>query len=266
MRASRWRAAWRCARAGCARSRRRRERSAASVSTRRAARPLRQRTKGVLDDAILERVERDDREARRRPAAGAGRVARNCVEPLELAIDPDPQRLKRPRRRIDPLIAAPRHRAAHDAARADRSSRSASVRRAVDDRPRDAAANSALRRTRRSRPRASPRRRSGADRSAAVGPCDWSIRMSSGSSRRKLKPRPSRVELHRRHAEIGERARRRRRRRARRARAAGRDNRRAPARRDRRTPPGVHRQPAARRDRDRGRARSRRPASSSARV
>ena len=36
------------------------------------------------------------------------------IEPVELAVHPDAERLKRPRRRIDPRVAAPRNRAPHD--------------------------------------------------------------------------------------------------------------------------------------------------------
>src|SRR5690606_34098132 len=58
----------------------------------------------VLDDAILERVERDDREA------GAGvearhRLAQERGQIVELAVHPDAQRLERPCRRIDALPA-----------------------------------------------------------------------------------------------------------------------------------------------------------------
>ncbi len=72
-----------------------------------------ERPERVLDDAVLERVKRDDGEpgARGQPA---GRRDQKSVQPLELAVDPDPQRLKRPRRRIDPLVAAARDGAPHD--------------------------------------------------------------------------------------------------------------------------------------------------------
>ena len=52
----------------------------------------------------------------------ARRRAEERVEAFELAIDPDPQRLERARRRIDALVAAPRNRPPDDAARAGRSS------------------------------------------------------------------------------------------------------------------------------------------------
>src|SRR6185503_12062053 len=51
------------------------------------------------------------------PRAGAqprdGRLEK-AIETVELAVDPDPERLKRPRRRIDAAVAAPWNRAAHD--------------------------------------------------------------------------------------------------------------------------------------------------------
>src|SRR5262245_65952526 len=37
-----------------------------------------------------------------------------AIEAVELAVDPDPERLKRPRRGIDAGVAAPRNRTAHD--------------------------------------------------------------------------------------------------------------------------------------------------------
>ena len=70
--------------------------------------------------------------ASRAPASSRLQAVRQeRVEPLELAVHPDAQRLERARRRIDPLIAAVRHGAADDAARAARSSSIAVVRRAA---------------------------------------------------------------------------------------------------------------------------------------
>src|SRR5262245_46827646 len=63
----------------------------------------RERSEGVLHDAIFERVKRDHREA----SAGAqamDRLFEELVEPFELAVHPDPQRLKGARGRIDALV------------------------------------------------------------------------------------------------------------------------------------------------------------------
>ena len=205
MPASRSRAAWRCARAGCAPLRPPGS-TGRFVRTAAPCRPPAASARNVcLTMRSSSEVERDHGE----PRAGqqpARRRRRETPRALELAVDPDPQRLKRARRRIDPLMTAPGSRAARSA-RADRWSRRAR-RAAADDGARDPPRVAAPRRTRRSRRPAPPRRP--AIRSRRSVPRDRSIRMSSGSSRRKLKPRPL-VELHRRHAEIGQRCRRRRR-------------------------------------------------------
>ena len=69
----------------------------------------------VLDDAVLERVKRDDDEPRALPQAPR-RGLEKSIQPFELAVDPDSQRLKRARRRIDAHArrSAPRNRAAHN--------------------------------------------------------------------------------------------------------------------------------------------------------
>ena len=114
---------------------------------------------------------------------------RNASSPSSSPIHPDAQRLKRARRGVDPLPAARRHRAADDlrqlARRRDRLPAAC-----VDDRARNP-----------------PRMALLAELEDDVGEIDLpgvaesgrlrsgpllrSIRMSSGSSRRKLKPRPS---------------------------------------------------------------------------
>jgi hypothetical protein len=67
----------------------------------------------VLHDPVLERVKRNHRQ----PGAGAqqpGGRDEKFVEAVELAVDPDPERLKSSRRRIDSLITLARNRAPHD--------------------------------------------------------------------------------------------------------------------------------------------------------
>ena len=143
--------------------------------------------------------------ASRAPASSRARgVGQERVQPVELAVDPDAQRLERPRRRVDALIAARRNRAPDDLGELRRWSRSA-----AETAP--ATMARAMRREWRSSPnwKITFARSSSSTSHEQVGrgrPLDLSMRMSSGSSRRKLKPRPSRVELHRRHAEIGEHA------------------------------------------------------------
>ena len=119
MPASRLRAASRFARADCARPRRRSGHGPLRQDRARRRRRLRKRAERVLDDPILERVKADDGQPRA-GAAAAARPREERVEALELPVDPDAERLKRARRRIDPLIAPARHRAAHDRAPADR--------------------------------------------------------------------------------------------------------------------------------------------------
>ena len=138
-------------------------------------------------------------------ASAATRRSTKRVEPVELAVHPDPQRLKRARRRIDPLPpAARRPRAARPTASVGRRRQRAAVARRARSRARRAATG-APRRTGRSRPPASPRRPSPAARPASVRSIG-SIRMSSGPACRKLNPRAGVVELQRRHAEIHQHA------------------------------------------------------------
>ena len=72
-----------------------------------------QRAERVLHDPILERVERDHRE---RPPSSRRSTARfeKSVEPFKLPVHPDPEGLKRARRRIDPRVAVARNRPAND--------------------------------------------------------------------------------------------------------------------------------------------------------
>ena len=69
----------------------------ASLRSRRAQR--------VLHDPILERMKRDDREPRAGAQPRDGGLE-EAIEAVELAVDPDPERLKRPRRGIDAHVAA----------------------------------------------------------------------------------------------------------------------------------------------------------------
>src|SRR5206468_1178875 len=78
----------------------------------RVARLL-ERAERVLDDPVLQRMERNDRQPRRGGQA-AGGAFQESIQPVELAVDPDSKRLERPRRRIDALVAAMGNRAAHD--------------------------------------------------------------------------------------------------------------------------------------------------------
>ena len=102
----------RCARVDSVRSRPRSAPAAAWSACVIASRRL-QRPQRVLHDAVLERVERDHHQPSgwREPA---GRVREKAVEPLELAIDPDADRLERPRRRVDARVALARDRPPHD--------------------------------------------------------------------------------------------------------------------------------------------------------
>ena len=72
-----------------------------------------QRAKRVLHDAIFERVERQNHEspARCQPRGGAREKA---VQSFELAIDPDANRLKRARRRIDACVSLAWNGSPHD--------------------------------------------------------------------------------------------------------------------------------------------------------
>src|SRR6185436_5271827 len=74
---------------------------------------LLQRAQRVLDDAVFERVKGDHDQAPAGPQPAGGRFD-EAVEPVELTVHPDAQRLKRARRRIDALVAAARQRAADD--------------------------------------------------------------------------------------------------------------------------------------------------------
>ena len=124
------------------------------------------------------------------PSSRCARLGEEAIEPFELAVDPDAQRLEGSRRRVDALVAAPRDRARARPAPAPpvvRIGVSCAARRRS---PARCAASTAPRRTGRSRWRATPRRSRPATRPRSR-PCERSIRMSSGSSRRKLKPRPS---------------------------------------------------------------------------
>ena len=136
MRASRSRAAWRCVPAGCVPLRRRRnERPFGQHLQRRAPACARARNACFTMRSSSEwNVITTSRAPAQQPAR---RLRQERVELLELAIDPDAQRLERPRRRIDALIAAMRDGAADDGARAVPWLRSASAARR-HDRPRDA--------------------------------------------------------------------------------------------------------------------------------
>src|SRR6185369_11447932 len=64
--------------------------------------------KRMLRDAILERMKTDDD----KPGAGfqaPRRRVEESIEAVEFAVDPDANRLKGARRRIDPHVAAARH-------------------------------------------------------------------------------------------------------------------------------------------------------------
>ena len=109
---------------------------------------------------------------RRAPARSRSTASRTkLLEPVELAVDPDPQRLERARRRIDALIAAVRHGAA-DHLRERRPSSSAAPRRGPGPAPARSAANAALRRTGRSRWPGLPRSRHAAGRPPSAPGCD----------------------------------------------------------------------------------------------
>ena len=161
------RAASRCAPAGCAALRRRPARSASSSAPRTgASRRCAERAQRVLHDPVLERVKRDHDEPRAGAQPPRGRLEER-VEPVELAVHPDAQRLERARRRIDPLIARA---AGPPAARSPPAAPVVVDRRLAprrDDRARDAAREAFLAVARRSRRRA-PLRSRRATRSAAV--------------------------------------------------------------------------------------------------
>src|SRR6187399_438142 len=72
-----------------------------------------ERPEGVLHDSILEGVKRNDRHS----TAGvepAGRPSKKPIEPLELSIHPDADRLKRACGRIDPRVTLAWNRPAND--------------------------------------------------------------------------------------------------------------------------------------------------------
>ena len=193
----------------------------------------RQRPEGVLHDPILERVERDDHQPRPGAQPRRGRL-QEAIELVQLAVHPDPQRLERPRGRIDPAAARARHGPPDDRRQLPASSRCGAARRGVHDGPRDPRASAAPRRNAKISVRQIVLRPRGRSGRPPFGPWLESIRMSSGSSRWKLNPRPGAVELQRRHAEVGQRAVDRVDAALRRAAAADRGSRRAPARRGRR--------------------------------
>ena len=202
----------------------------------------------------------------RRPA-GASRSAarvRNAVEPLELAVHPDADRLERPRRRIDPRVALARNRSPDDVRQAAR--RLDAPRPAcLDDRPRDASRVPFLAEFVdhvRQRSFIGGRQHVGRRRAArAVHP--HVERLVPPEAEAAIR----RVELHRRDAEIGQHT-------VHRGDAARveqldevRDSRRAPATPDRRTPSVPRPLAPARPGRDRSRsAASRRPRAARVRV
>ena len=169
---------------------------------RQVARAARSRLRALgeeaLDDAVLERMEGDhDQPAAlgKHPLRRGERVG----EFVELAIDEDAERLEGPRRRMDLVGGAMARRRAPRSRRARRCRSAASRARAL-------AMAAATARARFSSPRtAMTRARSrGSKRlttSAALGPSP-PIRMSSGPSKRKEKPRAGIVELHRGDADI----------------------------------------------------------------
>ena len=130
-------------------------------------------------------------------------ASRNAIEPFELPVDPDPDRLERARRRIDPHEPAARNGAPHD-----RRQLSGGLDRRpaprVDDRPRDAARIPLFAVLKDRVGQLALARRGhqigGRLASAAVHPhVERLVALKAESA-------AGRVELQRRHAEIGERA------------------------------------------------------------
>ena len=132
-----------------------------------------------------------------------GRLPHERVEPVELAVHPDPERLKRPRRRIDPLPAARWHAAPHDRGQFARSS---ATRPARHDRRARCGATAAPRRTGRSR-RPAPSRSA---RVHQIGGASDRVDLIHPHVERlvasETEPASVAVELHRRHAEIRQHA------------------------------------------------------------
>ena len=129
MRTSQSRAAWRCAPAGCAPLP-----SSAGTSGRLRQDP--QALAGLSSARNVCLTIRSSSEwnvitASRAPASSRlAAPAEERVEPVELAVDPDPQRLERARRRIDPLVARAAEPPAGRSRRAGRSSSIGASRRA----------------------------------------------------------------------------------------------------------------------------------------
>ena len=147
-------------------------------------------------------MKRDHDQPRAR-AQSAGRRLDEPIEPFELAVDPDPQRLKRARRRIDAHEAAARNGAPHDRGQlSGRVDRRPPPR--VDDGARDAARKplfAVLKNRVGELAFTRPGHQIGGGVAAApVHPhVERLVALEAESAAR-------RVELHRRHAEIGERA------------------------------------------------------------
>ena len=189
----------------------------------------------------------------RRPAGAepAGRVREEPVEPVELAIHPDADRLERPRRRIDSRVALPRDRLPDDLRQTARRLDAPSAT-GLDDRPRHPSCvalfaefvNHVRQRSFIGGGQHVGRRR------AARSVHPHVERLVSPEAESAIR----RVELHRRHAEIGQHTVHRDRCRARRAPRRGCGSRRGRATPDRQTPSVPHRRAPARPDRDRSRS------------
>ena len=137
---ARRRAAWRCAPAGSASLRRRPRTIGRFVSTRTAARRAAPAPRNVC--FTMRSSSEWKLITASRPPGVASRGLQpppppdKRVEPVELAVHPDPQRLKRPRRRIDPLPRARRPPAARwppagRSSRAARAARASTIARAM---------------------------------------------------------------------------------------------------------------------------------------
>ena len=173
--------------AGCDRARRHRHVTGFFVNTCKPVAACASAAHRVLHDAILERVERDHREP---PALPASRDAASCTKRSSPSSSPFTQIRSAWNVRVAGSIRCqPRVGTARRTS--DASSPVVVIGRRGHERSRDAPACSALRRTGRSRRRAPAPTRAihqiGRRRAAPTR----SIRMSSGSSRRKLNPRPS---------------------------------------------------------------------------